>query len=168
MNLRFPFRGHAGCRRRGWLAALLALPAVLALSGCQPEKGEVAGKVVYDRQPLTHGTVMFFCQDQQIISRLITPDGTYSVPDLPLGPAKVVVVTHPPIPEGYQRPQKLPPSRDAPNLGEPARSQLPFGARYVPIPHRYSDPDQSGLAVTVARGSQTFDITLDPETGRSR
>jgi hypothetical protein len=168
MNSRLQSGPGEGCRCLHWLASLWLLPTVLALSGCQPETGEVVGKVMYNRQPLTHGTVMFFCHDQQIISRLINPDGTYSVADLPLGPAKVAVVTHPPIPEGYQLPQKLPPSRDAPNLGEPARSRLPFGARYVPIPHRYSDPDQSGLAVTVARGSQTFDITLDPEAGKGR
>jgi len=139
------------------------LAAVLTLSGCRPENGEVTGKVSYNQQPLTHGTVMFFCQDQQIISRLINPDGSYAVPDLPLGTAKVAVVTHPPIPEGYQKPQQLPPSKDAPSLGEPARALLPYGARYVPIPHKYSDPDRSGLFIIVTKGSQTFDIVLGPE-----
>jgi hypothetical protein len=158
-----------GLHKQAWLPLagyVILLPALLALSGCRPENGEVAGKVSYNKQPLTHGTVMFFCQDQQIISRLINPDGSYAVPDLPLGMAKVAVVTHPPIPEGYQKPQQLPPSRDAPKLGEPARALLPLGARYVPIPHKYSDPDQSGLIVHVIKGSQTFDIALDPETVR--
>jgi hypothetical protein len=136
---------------------------VLMLSGCRPETGEVSGQVTYSGQPLTHGTVQFFCQDQQIISRLINGDGTYSVPELPLGAAKIAVVTHPPIPNGYARPQTLPPSKDAPKLGEPARGRLPEGAKYVPIPYRYGNPDQSGLAVTVSKGNQIFDISLDPE-----
>jgi hypothetical protein len=134
------------------------LALLLSLCGCEPRTGDILGRVTYRGQPLPYGTVLFYCSDQQIISRLIAPDGTYEAGGIPTGPARIAIRTYPPIPPGFQIPQKLPPSRDAPRLG---RAPTNEGAhQHVKIPGKYSNPDDSGLILEVAEGQQTFNIDL--------
>jgi hypothetical protein len=106
---------------------------------------------------------MFYCSDQQIISRLIGPDGSYEAGGIPTGPARIAIRTYPPIPPGYQIPQRLPPSRDAPNLGRaPTAEGSANKGAHVKIPTRYSNPDESGMVVEVNEGQQIFSIDLPP------
>jgi hypothetical protein len=84
-------------------------------------------------------------------SSVISADGTYAVADVPAGPAKVAVFSHPRVPPGLlQEPGRRRPSgNDAANP-------------HVPIPKRYEDPELSHLTCAVRRGGQTFDIDLGP------
>lgn len=147
--------------QHGWgVAAVLC--AALLTTGCREKKGEVSGSVTYKKRPLTQGTVLFFCPDQQIISRIISPDGTYSVSDLPVGDIKVAVTAHPAIPPGLQVPQQLPPSKDAPKLSTTFGHADAASKKFPRLPDRYGHPDHSGLAVHVIPGLQVFDIHLEP------
>ena len=80
------------------------LVACLLLAGCKPATAVVTGKVRFQRQPLTSGSVLIFSQDKQIISGLILPDGTYRIANVPFGVARVTVRTHPLVPPGFNHP----------------------------------------------------------------
>jgi hypothetical protein len=133
------------------------LVACLLLAGCKPATAVVTGKVRFQRQPLTSGSVLIFSQDKQIISGLILPDGTYRIANVPFGVARVTVRTHPLVPPGFNHPQRLPPSKNA-----PVATSANGDARYVAIPERFNLPEESGLVVNVGREDQEFDINLTP------
>ena len=82
---------------------------------------------------------------------MIQEDGSYSIEHAPGGEVKVTVTTVPPIPGMPAIP------RFNPVKSEP---KYPAG-KYVKIPQKYSDADQSGLKLTVKRGSQEFLIDLE-------
>jgi hypothetical protein len=155
-------RGMTGKQTRKLCWARIAGPLLLlSLLGCDGKTGEISGTVTYRGQPLPYGTLLFYCSDQQIISRLISPDGTYEAGGIPTGPVRIAIRTYPPIPPGYQIPQRLPPSRDAPNLGRaPSNGTSGNKAKLVKIPGKYSNPDESGLALEVNEGQQSFKIDL--------
>jgi hypothetical protein len=138
-------------------------PACLVVMGCAARTSEIAGEVTYHGQPLTRGTVTVFCQDGRIYASLIDQEGRYRITGVPAGTHRLGVRTHPVIPNGFARPQQLPPTKDAPQLLDPRAIKSPAERdAHVPIPERYSDPDQSGLSCTAARGQQTYDIHLTP------
>jgi hypothetical protein len=141
----------------------IALLLIALLPGCEANTGDVSGKVSYRGKPLPYGTILFYCSDQQIISRLIAPDGSYEASGIPTGATRVAIRTYPPIPPGYQIPQRLPPSRNAPNLGRaPTEEGSGHKAAHVKIPGKYSSPEESGLLLDVNEGQQTFLIDLGP------
>jgi hypothetical protein len=103
----------------------------------------VTGTVSYKGKPLTVGTIEFYGPAGKVSSSSINPDGTFTVPDAPVGDDTVVVRVPPPGP-------KLPPG--APVLGPQATP--------VPIPRQYSDPKTSHVKQTVAAGKSTVNIDL--------
>jgi hypothetical protein len=153
--------GMTGKRPRNGCWLLTTGFLLLALLGCEPKTGEISGRVTYRGQPLPYGTLMFYCSDQQILSRLIGPDGCYEASGIPTGLVRIAIRTYPPIPPGYQIPQRLPPSRTAPNLGRaPTNEALGNKGLHVKIPGKYSNPEESGLMLEVSEGQQTFMIDL--------
>lgn len=149
-----------GSAARG-AACLGLIVLLLAGTGCGPRTGFVTGRVTYRQQPLTQGTVTFFCDDGQIVFGLINKDGIYTIPNVPEGRVRGTVATHPPVPPGFSIHQQLPPSKDAPRLDVSPAERRP-GGRYPRIPERFNNPDQSGIEFIVQRGEQTHDITLSP------
>ncbi|HEY1188293.1 MAG TPA: carboxypeptidase-like regulatory domain-containing protein [Gemmata sp.] len=139
--------------------ATLALGCLLAV-GCQSRTATVSGTVTYRGQPVTGGSVVFYCSDKQIVRGLIGPDGRYSIPNVPIGSASVVVAvqSHAKVPEGFRLSQQLPPSAGGPVPPAPT----PPGARPVALPPRYALPEESGLAVTIGDAHVTYDIDLKP------
>jgi hypothetical protein len=120
----------------------------------------VSGQVTYRQQPLPRGSVTLFCQNGEIVSGLIMPGGLYTIPNVPCGPARISVQTYPPMPPGFQLPQHLPPSPDAPHL-----ASVPSAAgsgTYLPIPDKYGSPEQSGLSLTVTGNQREHNIDLGP------
>jgi hypothetical protein len=65
--------------------------AVALLSGCGPEFTTVSGKVTHKGRPVVYGTVTAIGSDQATYYATIQLDGTYSVPGVPVGPAKFAV-----------------------------------------------------------------------------
>ena len=84
-------------------------------------------------------------------------DGHYVIPNVPRGPARVVVQAPQRVPPGLRLPQELPKSNGGPIAPTTAEAETD---RIVPIPRRYSVPEEYGLALTVDGKAQTFDIHL--------
>ena len=127
-----------------YLAASLMLVASLA-SGCgsTPRKGKITGTVRFENKALPSGTVRFLCGNGEAKSTAIGPNGMYQMNDVAVGRVRIVVNSHPRVPDGF-------------NPGQTSDGKA------VVIPARYSDPEASGLTYDVQEGPQTHDITLEP------
>jgi hypothetical protein len=134
-----------------WLSSracglLCAAGLVLFLSGCA-NQGTVSGKVSLNGKPLPGGVVTVIDGDGQSHTGGISKTGTYSVSNIAPGKALVTVVTM-----GSRPSVKGPEAGPSNSLGE-----------YVPVPAKYMDPQQSGLALDVKAGKQEFDIQMTGE-----
>ena len=134
---------------------LLAVCAAVLASGCGGRRGTVSGEVRYNGKPLPSGTITFLAHsgETKVVTAEIV-DGRYVAQNVGVGPAKVAVATVPPAKGG------LPPRGGKPV--EVTTSSAPSSppGKYVPIPHRYANPEQSGLTLDVQPGSQTKDFEL--------
>jgi hypothetical protein len=141
-----------------WMA-LLALVLPLSVAGCGGSKGSITGKVYYKDAPLKGGTVTFVGSDKQSYLAEIQEDGSYSIENVPPGEAGITVETEslkPPNPYVLKNkpPEEMENGYKPPDFAAQAK-------RFVPIPGRYSDPDQSGLKYSVKSGKEEHDIKLD-------
>jgi hypothetical protein len=130
----------------------------------------ISGTVTYKGEPLTAGYVAFYDTNGQTASGRIDADGHYTVYKAPVGEVKVAVFTidptaKPPVgltkkkqPGGVYE-EAMAKSKQTSN-GEMIAPARP--GKFVPIPARYKDPEQSGLTFTVKSGSQTIDLDLQP------
>jgi hypothetical protein len=145
--------------------ALALLPPVAGCSG----SATITGKVTYQGRPLTAGTVLFTStKGRGTRTAQIGEDGTYTITNMPTGPAKIAVET-----KSAQPPPSRPFEAD-PRAGArpPAGAPLPEGAKATvygdpskvrtaePIPEHYANPDESGLTYTVKGGKQELPIDL--------
>jgi hypothetical protein len=138
---------------------LVAAPVlVLLVIGCGPSvnpnaPATVKGKVTYNNNPVTGGTLIFHKDGGYPV--VIDPDGTYRGSSLPIGEATVTVNTESlnvkPQAYGGKKVESSPVPEGA-NTG-------PQG-QYVKIPAKYSDPKTSPLKVTIVRGEQEHNIEL--------
>jgi hypothetical protein len=145
--------------RLGRWMGLLALVLSLSVAGCGAGKGSVSGKVYYKDAPLKGGTVTFLAPDKQSYLAEIQEDGSYLIDKLPNGEVKIIVETESLKPPSANVLKNKPPA-DATGAYKPP-DYAARAKRFVPIPERYSDPDQSGLKYTVTRGKQNFDIKME-------
>jgi hypothetical protein len=132
--------------RPGAALAFLALAAV----GCGG-RGDVSGKVSYQGKLLVFGTVQFEASDKTIKQANIEPDGSYSIPGVPVGEAKVAVSSDNPKGSNFQPLQRE---------GQPPPKPLPEVKGWFPIPPGYQDLSKPKLTYTVNRGKNTYDIEL--------
>ena len=149
--------GTVAKRRRGAATWLLSL-ALLAC-GCSGGRGTVSGKVVFDGKPVPTGMISFHCKvGNKAVNNAAIVNGAYSISDLPTGETDVTVKPVDPAKAAGGSGAKA--SKEG---GADARSAPKEGtSNYVPIPQRYSVPDQSGLNLTVTKGEQTFNVELKP------
>ncbi len=157
-NLRVSFKeivvkrlGRVGVDKRGdgaWAmgraaCAVVLLGACLALTGCAEEtEGSVSGKVTYQGQPVTEGTVNFYSTETGIAAQAnLDSSGAFrfEVP-LPLGAYKVYF--QPPSPP------QLPP-------GSPPPPKVDFR-----VPMKYQDATQTPLTEEVKAGVNEFSFDL--------
>src|SRR5262249_13713184 len=133
----FMLRG--GGTRMRWMAGGLLLLGLMT-AGCGKPTGTVSGKVSYRGRPLPAGTVMFLAEDDGVASGPIQADGTFKIGNVPVGTNKVTVATERPVPP-VPRPKDMHPPPDVP---PPEQPPVPAG-KYVPIPDKYRNPNESGL-----------------------
>jgi hypothetical protein len=141
-----------------WLG--VALTAILgAVAGCGERKGVVTGQVTFKDSPLPDGKITFICEggDKPALSANIR-DGSYEIKGVPVGLVRITVATYKPSaagerPPGIGGPTKRPGSDEAP--------PTPPG-KYVEIPLRYGQPDQSNLTFDVKTGANEHNIALTP------
>ena len=126
-------------------------------TGCGKQLCELTGRVTFQGQPVTSGSVVLYC-DGQIVRGLISPDGTYAITNVPRGRVRVTVTPPVRVPDGFRKKYALPPVVNGPIMPEIGRPVKDARARAVPA--RYSVPEESGLTVTVHRGVTEFDINL--------
>jgi hypothetical protein len=134
------------CLRPAGVIALLMLVVV----GCAG-RGDVSGKVSYKGKALVFGTVQLEAADKTFHQANIESDGSYSIPGVPVGEARVAVSSANPQSSRFQplvRGERPPP---------PPRPPVPG---WFPIPEQYEDINKSRLTYSVKSGANTYDIDL--------
>jgi hypothetical protein len=148
----------------GWVILTLLGPA-----GCgwKEPQATVEGKVTVDGAPANSGIVAFTSVDGKgriaSMAGAIQSDGTYRIPNAPLGAVKVSVA---PLTltqtRGARRKEKVIKRMEMKQKGQtdlPQAAPAP-DAPVVPIPKKYADADSSGLTTTLNPGTNTYDIEL--------
>jgi hypothetical protein len=130
----------------GVTMAFLTLAAV----GCAG-RGDVSGKVTYKGKPLVFGTIQFEASDKTQKQANIEKDGSYFIPGVPVGEAKVAVSSDNPKSSAFQRIQKE---------GMEPPPPPPEVKGWFPIPTGYQDLSNPKLTYFVKSGSNTIDIDL--------
>src|SRR5262249_20344433 len=136
--------------------------SLCAITGCGASKADVTGTVTYRGKPLVWGTVVVIGSDHMPYYGAIQADGTFTVKNVPLGPAQVGVGSVDP----YYEPkfQKLEQKARYEELRSRASIETPpkppKGA-WFPIPAKYNDPLRSGLTGEVKSPMTTIDLKLD-------
>ncbi len=124
----------------------LTLAAALGLTGCGSPTGKLTGKVTLDDAPLVGGRVHVCRVDEagnvlSTTSAEVAADGSYATPDVPTGPAKVLL-QGPPLVFPYTKP---PPDWKPP---------------VDPVPVRYRQLETTDLIVVVSGGVQEYPISV--------
>lgn len=124
--------------------------ALTCLAGCGGEKGPttatVTGKVTLaDGSPVTGGRIDFRSVPAGLVSGQIKADGSYEAKDVPLGAQKVSIDNKALKVVGAPSPGITPPPSDL---------------KYVEFDPKFSDPEKSGLTVTIDGTKKTYDVQL--------
>jgi hypothetical protein len=80
-----------------FLLPVATLALLLLANGCgksNPSTAEVSGKVLLGEKLLHSGTITFVDSQKKERSTGISPDGSYRVNRLAVGPARITLVTH--------------------------------------------------------------------------
>ncbi len=177
------FRGPVMSKLR---FVLPLLPLLLLLSGCpkQPTgNATVSGKVTYNNQPVTGGTVTFLASDGGTpYTGALSAEGTYDITQIPPGDYEVTVETESLKQQdqsqyggqqgrgrGEQGLDKMS-EEDKKKMKEGPGIQKPVtGTKYMKVPSKYALPNTSGLKATVNKGKNTgVDFTLTGEVEKEK
>ncbi len=144
------------------LCTVLTSTVLFSLAGCGASNGvtPVRGTVTYNNKPVTAGTIQFISVDghREACGSLLG-DGSFKIPDVPLGTVKVVIKTEPfKNLKGPTKPDPRLAPRDAPYSGG-APVDGP-GMVYVPIPAKYEKLDTTDLHYEIDRSTDRIDIVL--------
>jgi hypothetical protein len=104
------------------------------------ERATAQGVVTYKGQPLPLGWIIFHSKDGREFAGAISPDGRYTVAELPLGPAQVTVAT---------RPTQI-----------MSREEFEMYKKAPPLPPQYSTINTTPLRVEVGKGETTVNFDL--------
>jgi hypothetical protein len=104
------------------------------------------------------GTVSAIASDNIQYTASITPEGTYTIPNVPHGPVKLGVSSPNPDARARGGPAAQASLEDADRAA--AAGAPPPGRAWVEVPEKYGDPLSSGLTGTV-RSAMTIDLTLE-------
>ncbi|MDY3559731.1 hypothetical protein R5W23_000889 [Gemmata sp. JC673] len=140
-----------------YLFRALTFCAGIALLGCgkPPEErsATVTGKVTLaGGKPLTGGTIHFrsTVAVHRVGSGDVAADGTYTVKSVPMGPCKVFVEN------GFLRPVDKSSGYTMPE----GVKQPPPGAKWVPIPQKYTAENSTDLTTDVNADPFTYNVEL--------
>ena len=130
-----------------WKKNIAVAGCCLILTGCggSPPTGQVEGKVTFQGKALDIGEVRLVASQGAAVGQ-IQPDGTFTAqwkrsPNIPVGEYRVAIT--PPQPP-------LPPSADGPTRT----------AKDPRFPKKYQSTATTPLVVTVATGSNSFDLEM--------
>lgn len=128
------------------LFPMLVITLLATASGCGDSKGNVTGKVELEGKKITSGTVTVFGSDGIPYSSPIDSSGSYVVKNVPVGKAKIALISPDP---------RLDKDREGKILATPEQVK-----NWIPLATRYSSSDSSGLWYEVTGGENTFNIDL--------
>jgi hypothetical protein len=128
--------------------------------GCGAGVGSITGTVTFQNKPVASGTVVVVGSDLLPYYGNINDDGTYTVPKVPTGVAKIAVFSPGPDAEAPVRPY-LPTANPAFQKKVPARVFRGDPQKWFPLPEKYRDFDTSGLSMTVMGEVNQLDLELD-------
>ena len=172
MKSRAPLHSHPN--RRTIVSAL----AIALIAGCNgggaPPSGSVSGKVTIDGKPLTGGSIRFHATspDAKVKASggVITADGSYIVPDAPIGPCKVTVDTGvrsgekskvaPAGPSADVMKKMQGPPAGMPAMGGGAGPGFASGEKAMPIEAAYSSVSTTPLSADVKRGANAANFEV--------
>lgn len=150
-------------RPKGRGLAAMTTVAFLAAVGCEDpvEHADVEETVTYRGSPVVWGTVSVAALDGRTYYGTIGPDGRYSIPDVPVGPAKVGIYS----PDPYYQPPisaeaKAEMAQREREAGYVPHPKPPKG-RWKPIPGKYANPYRSGMTVEVNTPVTVHDCRLN-------
>jgi hypothetical protein len=132
---------------RAWAAPFVVIALLTLVVGCAG-RGDISGKVTYKGKALVFGTVQMEAADKTFKQANIEPDGSFSIPGVPVGEAHVAVSS------------ANPQSSDFVPLHAGPRLKAKAVTGWFPIPGEYADLTKSPLTYTVKRGPNTYDIEL--------
>jgi hypothetical protein len=119
----------------------------------------VTGKVTMLGRPVIWGSVILYGPDGRSAAGRIEPDGSYTVQNAPIGEVIVTVTSPDPLVQHYatqirtQR-ERIPVSQwPAPPVDR---------KQWFIIPKRYESAGTTDLKVPVKRGTNPYDVTLQP------
>jgi hypothetical protein len=139
-----------------WFIALIVLCAL----GCGGS-GDVSGKITCKGKPVTYGSVTIFAADGIPRYGELGEGGSYKVENVPLGEVKVAVQSPNPFAPIAGEFDKFGKKPAVLQQTLPAKPRVAPG-KWFPIPTRYENVQDSGLALTVQCGANSFDIDLKP------
>jgi len=122
---------------------VLLCAALLATAGCgaeKPEMGRVRGKVTLDGAPVAGGWVITYPELGRGARGVIQGDGTFELETNEYGKG-AVAGKHRLTVVAYE--------------GNPAAALEPDHVRLL-VPHKYTQPDSSGLSVVVSAGKEEY------------
>jgi hypothetical protein len=133
---------------------ILVVVLCLGLSGCDrgEVRGRVFGKVTFQGQAVSEGTVVFGNNEKGVhMTARLKPDGSY----------EIIMAQGVGLPVGKYRVRVCPPMQLAP-LEPDTASPAAAVKLYANIPEKYRSLETSGLTLTVKEGENPFDIALAP------
>lgn len=136
--------------------------AFLLICGCSSGTADVTGSVTYNGKPVKTGTVTFFVDGATPKAGQISPDGTYKVAGVKIGPAKVTVASpDPSTPDPDKIKRETDPSKIKGGGGKrPTGGTGKASGDWVPLPAQYADFTKSGLSYTVQASENKYNIEL--------
>lgn len=142
---------HGGFRVASLLAAAALSGLCVVSAGCGKSMGPwgtVSGKVTYDDQAVTAGTVVFISAQGRGASAELDSQGGYTLKTVNSGQK---------IPVGEYQVGVMPPRKEV-DYDAPVKETA--AADYPNVPRRYRDHATSGWTFTVKEGPNTFNLEM--------
>ena len=126
----------------------LFVGAAVLMVGCAGNTGVLTGRVTFQDKQLQQGTVLVASSRGSVHSGVIQSDGTYTIPGIPVGAAKIAV--------------NCPDPREVKVIPRKKEEKVPAAdiSKWVAIPEKYADPEKSGLLIDIKPGTNTLQIDL--------
>ena len=139
-----------------FVGSLLGSILLAAVCGCGKSTATVTGKVTYQGRVVSYGSVIFLSANKTARSGVISPDGSYTVDGVALGPVSIAVISHDPS-KGRSVLRDHKPAQPGSQGTAPQEAAL---KRWFPLPRTFENPLTSGLGCTLASGRVSHDIDL--------
>jgi len=153
-------------RRVPYIICLVFVVGVLCgCGGSSVAPSRISGRVTYKGAPVPAGGIAFHSEDKGVYPCALSPDGSYSITDVPVGKMVVTIDTE------FLNPAKKVKDyggKGAAGYAERLAAEKAAGIQagekssgtYMKIPEKYSTPKTSPLIVTIESGKQTREFEL--------